>query len=211
MPWRRHKDAMNQLNVSLQHSIMTLAVHGWSHRRIARELDINRETVGKYLRLVLSKSAISTAGSPGHPAAEPAISTLGTTAGRQSLCRPWQTEIEAAVSAGLSAQRIYQDLVGEHGFKGSYQAVKRFVGSCARPSRCPLCGWKWSRDKKPRWILVKVPGSGWPANGSDRICFGSSCRIRARATVKWSGSRRPRASSAVWKMLSAILAEWFAR
>jgi hypothetical protein len=37
---------MNELNVSLQHSILTLAAHGWSHRRIARELDINRETVG---------------------------------------------------------------------------------------------------------------------------------------------------------------------
>ena len=29
---------MNQLNVSLQHSITTLAAHGWSHRRIARAL-----------------------------------------------------------------------------------------------------------------------------------------------------------------------------
>jgi len=58
-----HKDAMNQLNVSLQHSILTLAAHGWSHRRIARELGINRETVGKYLRLARSKPAISTPGS----------------------------------------------------------------------------------------------------------------------------------------------------
>ena len=124
---KRHKDAMNQLNVSLQHSIMTLAAHGWSHRRIARELDINRETVGKYLRRTDSKPAISTPGSEADPAAKPAISTLGSTAGRQSLCLPWEPQIEAAVSVGLSAQRIYQDLVGEHGFTGSYQAVKRFV------------------------------------------------------------------------------------
>jgi transposase len=47
--------------------------------------------------------------------------------GRQSLCQPWLPQIEAAVSLGLSAQRIYQDLVCEHGFSGSYQAVKRFV------------------------------------------------------------------------------------
>jgi orotate phosphoribosyltransferase-like protein len=40
---------MNILNVSLQHSILTLAAHGWSHRRIARELDLNRETMGWYL------------------------------------------------------------------------------------------------------------------------------------------------------------------
>jgi DNA-directed RNA polymerase specialized sigma24 family protein len=42
---------MNILNVSLQHSILTLAAHGWSHRRIARELDLNRETVGRYASL----------------------------------------------------------------------------------------------------------------------------------------------------------------
>ena len=53
----RHKDAMNELNVSLQHSILTLAAHGWSHRRIARELDIHRETVGRHLRLAGSKPA----------------------------------------------------------------------------------------------------------------------------------------------------------
>ena len=49
MPGSGHKDAMNQLNVSLQHSILALAAHGWSRRRIARELAIDRETVGKYL------------------------------------------------------------------------------------------------------------------------------------------------------------------
>ena len=65
--------AMNELNVNLQHSILTLAGNGWSNRRIARELGINRETVGKYLVLARSK---------------PAISTTGSTAGRQSLCQP---------------------------------------------------------------------------------------------------------------------------
>ena len=41
-------DVMNELNVSLQRSILTLAAHGWSHRWIARKL---AETVGRYLRL----------------------------------------------------------------------------------------------------------------------------------------------------------------
>ena len=51
---------MNELNVNLQHSILTLAGNGWSNRRIARELGINRETVGKYLLLARPKPAIST-------------------------------------------------------------------------------------------------------------------------------------------------------
>ena len=134
--------AMNELNVNLQHSILTLAGNGWSNRRIARELGINRETVGKYLLLARPKPAISTPGSgpdpnskpaipiPGSepsPDSKPAISTAGSAAGRQSLCLPLSPQIEAAVAVGLSAQRIYQDLVCDNGFTGSYQAVKRFV------------------------------------------------------------------------------------
>jgi transposase len=114
---------MNELNVSSQHSILTFAAHGWSHRRIARELDINRETVGKDLRLVNLK---------------PAISTPGSTAGRQSLCQPHLTQIEAAVLVGLSAQRIYQDVVCNHAFVGSYQAVKRFVRQLRQSQPVPF-------------------------------------------------------------------------
>src|SRR5438046_162042 len=104
--------AMNELSVNLQHSIVALSANGWSRRRIARELRIDRETVGRYLRLAQPK---------------PAISTPGSTPGRQSLCEPYAPIIETAATAGLSAQRIYQDLVSEHSFSGSYQAVKRFV------------------------------------------------------------------------------------
>jgi transposase len=133
---------MNELNVNLQHSILTLAGNGWSNRRIARELGINRETVSKYLLLARPKPAISTPGSEPDPNSKPAIpisgsgpppdskpaiSTAGSAAGRQSLCLPHLTQIEAAVGVGLSAQRIYQDLICDSGFTGSYQAVKRFV------------------------------------------------------------------------------------
>jgi transposase len=127
---------MNQLNMSLQHSILTLAGHGWSHRRIAGELDINRETVGRYLRLARSKPAILTPGSKSDVEPEPAISTSGS--GRQSSCLPWLPQVEAAVAVGLSAQRIYQDLVGEHGFSGSYQAVKRFVRQLRQTQPVPF-------------------------------------------------------------------------
>jgi transposase len=130
---------VNILNVSLQHSITTLAANGWSRRRIARELDIDRETVGRYLRLADSKPAKVLTGSPPDPAAKPAIPLTGSepepdsnpagslAAGRQSLCEPLAAVIEAAVAAGLSAQRIYQDLVCEHAFGGGYHSVQRFV------------------------------------------------------------------------------------
>jgi len=130
---------MNQLKLSQQQSILTLHKAGWSNRAIARELGLNRETVGKYLRSEtpvppaptvgsdLPKPAISTPGSPPDADSKPAISTAGSMAGRKSRCEPWEQQITKALEQGLTAQRIYQDLVTEYQFSGSYQSVKRFV------------------------------------------------------------------------------------
>ena len=143
----------NVLRVSLQTTIYSLADRGWSQRRIARELGINRETVGRYLCLTQkakpaistpgsggdseSKPAILTAGSERSSKAKPAISTAGPSAGRKSQCEPLAEVILAKVEVGLSAQRIYQDLVEENGFSDSYESVKRFVRKlrATRPER----------------------------------------------------------------------------
>jgi predicted transcriptional regulator len=62
--------------VNLQTTIYSLADRGWSQRRIARELGINRETVGRYLRLAeKAKAAISTSESDGDSESKPAILT----------------------------------------------------------------------------------------------------------------------------------------
>jgi transposase len=116
----------NVLKVSHQTTIYSLTDRGWSRRRIARELGIDRETVGRYLQL-RAKPAISIPGSEPAVSAEPAISIPGKTAGRQSHCEPLTGVIQAKIELGLSAQRIYQDLVQEHGFTDSYQSVQRFV------------------------------------------------------------------------------------
>jgi len=118
---------MNQLNVSLQHSIATLAAKGWSSRKIARELDLDRETVRRYRPAADSKPAIPPTGSADGSDPKPAIVPAGSKAGRASQCAPLSSVIEAALLAGLSAQRIYQDLAAGHGFTGGYDSVKRFV------------------------------------------------------------------------------------
>ena len=125
----------NILKVSLQETICTLDSRGWSRRRIARELGIDRETVGRYLRL--AKPAISIPGSEEASEVKPAISTAGNGVGRKSQCEPLAEVIRAKVEVGLSAQRIYQDLREENGFTDSYQCVKRFVRKlrAARPGR----------------------------------------------------------------------------
>ena len=130
---------MNQLKVGYQKAIQALAARGWSFRRIARELGIHRETVARYVRRTQaespgsSKPAIPTAGSE----PKPAISTAGS-AGRSSLCEPHRELIEEKLSIGLSAQRIFQDLKGEHEFGGSYESVKRFVRVLGRETPLPF-------------------------------------------------------------------------
>ncbi len=131
---------MNQLNVSLQHSIATLAANGWSARKIARELGVHRETVGRYLRPPepVSKPAIPPTGSPEETDPKPAIVPAGSKAGRTSQCAPLAEVIEQSLLAGLSAQRIYQDLVAGHQFTGAYDAVKRFVRRLVRKMEPPF-------------------------------------------------------------------------
>jgi transposase len=115
----------NVLKVSVQATIYSLTARGWSRRRIARELGIDRATVGRYLQW--ANSAISTPGPEGAGEVNPANSTAGNGRGRKSQCEPLADVILAKAELGLSAQRIYQDLVAENAFSDSYQSVKRFV------------------------------------------------------------------------------------
>ena len=120
---------MNQLKVNQQQSIAALHEQGWSARRMARELDLDRGTVRKYLA-GLSKPATPHTGSDdprvSKPATHPHPGSL-TLLGPPSLCAPWRDQIKQALERGLSIQRIYQDLVVVHQFAGSYHAVRRFI------------------------------------------------------------------------------------
>ena len=128
----------NILKVSIQNAIKHLAGLGWPLRRIARELKLNRRTVRRYTgskctisipgseRVEESKCTISTPGSEGVEESKCTISTPGKV-GRVSQCESFDGIIEKKVEEGLSARRIYQDLVSESSFAGSYQSVKRYV------------------------------------------------------------------------------------
>lgn len=59
------------------------------------------------------------------PASPPDPHPRGT--GRASGCEPWRDVIRAKRDLGFTAQRIYQDLVTENGFAGTYYCVRRFV------------------------------------------------------------------------------------
>jgi transposase len=150
----------NLLQVAMIETILSLHQRGWSQRRIARELGIDRETVARYLRSPAgrSKPAHAPTGSADNAdGSKPAIAPIGSTAaaapateesaaGRTSDCEPWRAAIQAMLDLGLSAQRIHQDLAAEHGFTGSYYSVRRFVRHLEQTLELPF------------WRLECVPG-----------------------------------------------------
>jgi transposase len=156
---------MNQLKMDIQQTIGTLSRGGWSQRRIARELGSDRETVARYRRLarqaeppnpaipptgseplaspnpaiVPSGSEVAAVPSPtSADSSKPAISPAGSKPGRVSHCEPFETFIKTGLDGGLSAQRIYQDLVSEQKFVGGYDSVKRFVRQLQQANPLPF-------------------------------------------------------------------------
>lgn len=163
----------NLLNVAIFESILSLHALGWSRRRIARELGVNRETVGKYVsqRSCGAKPANLPTGSGDPkpatlawvpaPASKPAsnlptgsyelsslaidpeapgspVTPAALPAGPPSLCRSFQAIIAAQVQSGLTARRIWQDLVADQGFTGGYDSVRRFVQRLGRTRSLPF-------------------------------------------------------------------------
>lgn len=131
----------NLIKMAMIESIFRLYDGGWSQRRIARELELDRETVGRYLRwradegakpailpagIADPKPALAPAGIAGAEESKPAIPPAGIS-GRRSQCLPYDEAIREGIGAGLSAQRIFQDLRTDLDFHGNYDAVKRYV------------------------------------------------------------------------------------
>ncbi|MEN7973882.1 MAG: IS21 family transposase [Verrucomicrobiota bacterium] len=112
----------NILEDSMIETIKELGRRGWSIRRIAKKLKVNRRTVSKYLAQD-SKCTISTTGN--NEGEEPKCTI--STAGRRSKCVLYDEYILERMKLGLSAQRIFQDLQSDRGFEGGYESVKRYV------------------------------------------------------------------------------------
>lgn len=118
----------NQLGVVMQNNIIRLHAAGLSNRQIAKDLGINRKTVNRYVRAyhklkeqkgpeVASGSENVQNGPPlstGIPDMQKAIIVFPPkkrSNNQISLCEPYRDFIEEAYLKGLSAVRIYQDLL----------------------------------------------------------------------------------------------------
>jgi transposase len=156
----------NYLRVSMQQTILALHSKGWSKRRISREVGINRRTVTKYITQFNSKCTISTTGSvfgtEGVTNSKCTISTAGSE-GRKSLCLNYHEFIKKRLLQDFSAQRIYQDLVSERDFSGSYESVKRYARKLNDKFEAPF-----RRIELPPGVEVQVDyGTGAWLYGKD--------------------------------------------
>jgi transposase len=123
----------NVLSEQKKQQVIALGKLGWSLRRIERETGVRRETASTYLkaagvvvrlpggwgRRVPAKPAIQVTNDSGPPPNPPKPSA--------SAFEAYLERIEQGLTRGRNAMAIWQDLVSEQGFAGSYQTVKRFV------------------------------------------------------------------------------------
>ena len=95
----------NQLKMATVQFILSLHAQGWSGRRIARELGVNRETVSRYV--CGSKPANAPIGRAGKSALSNPANAPIRVAGRVSSCAAWQEIIQSKQEQQLSARRIH--------------------------------------------------------------------------------------------------------
>jgi transposase len=146
----------NYLKMPKKTQVLALLALGWSYRRIEAETGVRRETVSGYDAARQANPAKTFPGSDPSPPpdsldgpSETAPNPAKTFAGSGSnpakpfagspprprfAAAPYRTAITEKLDAGLSLQRIWQDLVEEYGYGASYESVKRFVRTAA-PTR----------------------------------------------------------------------------
>ena len=146
----------NYLKMPKKAHVLALLELGWSYRRIEAETGVRRETVSGYDAARQAKPAKTFPGSDPSPppdslevppdtapnaaktfagsVANPAKTFPGSTRRPRFAAGLYRTAITEKLDAGLSVQRIWQDLVEEYGYGASYESVKRFVRTVA-PAR----------------------------------------------------------------------------
>ena len=128
----------NHIKVATAQSILTLRQQGWSYRRIARTLGIHRETVARHVSLAEARDrSLAEARDRSLARPKPAKVSPGNPTSR-SLSEPCREVILEKLDQGLTAKRIWQDLVADHGFTAGYSSVKRFVSQLGKTMPLPF-------------------------------------------------------------------------
>jgi transposase len=175
----------NRLKMAQIDAILALHQRRWSVRKIAKELGMHRDTVARHIHehaqasnqagAPLGSDSVSPAAdgqaSPvgadnATPSANQAGAPIGSESSAQkqdSLCEPFRQVILDKLAAGLSAQRIYQDLVNDHGFAGKYHSVRRFVRRLGQSQPLPYRRMECAPGEEAQVDF----GTGIPITGAD--------------------------------------------
>ena len=179
----------NVLSDDKKQQVIALGKLGWSLRRIEQATGVRRETASAYLRTAgvevclpgwrrraPAKPAIQPTPDPG---AKPAIQVTPDFIAPflrkptvPSICEDYRELIEQALDRGRNGKAIWQDLVSEHRFTGSYEAVKRFVHKLRGPQR-----------PKPAGIILTAPGE------EAQVDYGSGPMVRDAQSGKHRRTR----------------------
>ena len=117
---------------------------GWSDRRINKETGIHRKTIRDYRKrfqsvpkVLTDPPSISSQNAPkvltdlpgsGGQNVPKVLTDLSALPGSNSIqLQPYLAKVQEKTGLGLSAQRIYQDLVEEDEYPGGYHSVQRYV------------------------------------------------------------------------------------
>jgi hypothetical protein len=143
---------------------------GEPDRRIARDLGVSRNTVAHY-RLWAGRHGVLDGGPVPDAATLAGLLERAPTerpAHEQSRVEPWRERVLALHEQGVEGQAIWQLLVEEHGFPGSYSSVKRFLRRVAPAAgravdllhRCGHAAW---RVQGPQGVRQDAEGGRAPA------------------------------------------------
>ena len=154
-------------------------------RRIEKATGVRRETASTYLKTAGVKVCLPGWGR--RAPAKPAIQVTpdffapfsqkpdvpgASSPPSASICKEYRDLIEQGLARGRNGKAIWQDLVSDHGFAGSYQAVKRFVRKLRGPQPLEAVG-----------IILTAPGE------EAQVDYGSGPMVRDAKTGKYRRTR----------------------
>src|SRR6202171_2576661 len=163
--WRRIKQAAGvrreTASAYLKSAGVVVCLPGWGHRAPSKPaIEVTTDPDA-------SKPAIGVTTDFGQPIS-PAIDNHRAT----SACEPYRDLIERGLGRGRNALAIWQYLVSDQGFAGSYQTVKRFVRKLRGPQLPEAAG-----------IILTAPGE------EAQVDYGSGPMVRDAQSGKYHRTR----------------------
>jgi len=158
---------MERLNLNSICDIVYRLRRGQSERAIAKDLGHSRHTVRHYHCLAGEKGYLDER--RGVPEPEELLRELGPAPSAPviaSSVEPYRSVVEDLLKASVEMVTIHSRLVREHGYRGSYSSVKRFVHRL--------------RPKDPH-VCLRIET---PPGREAQVDFGGVGKIRDRATGK---------------------------